>query len=143
VNVPEYLEIITPNPMTDSDPKKINIPYGLNMGLSITEFSVYDDDETKNITFPKGLRIVTEGFYLQAWKPGTVINSNLANQIKIPYGTDLSNYNKYTFRQSVIDNAIINCPCINLFDKITSGVKFSTIIKSSIGDDIYPKTTHT
>jgi hypothetical protein len=44
--------------------KSIKIPYGLNMGLRSTEFSVYDDDETKNITFPKGLPIVTEGFYL-------------------------------------------------------------------------------
>jgi hypothetical protein len=54
VNVPEYLEIITPNPMTDADPKKINIPYGLNMGLSNTELSVYDDDETTYIIIPKG-----------------------------------------------------------------------------------------
>jgi hypothetical protein len=64
----------------------INIPYGLNMGLSSTEFSVYDDDETKNITFPKGLLVVTGCNYLRAWKPGTVINTNLKDQIQIDYG---------------------------------------------------------
>jgi hypothetical protein len=72
--------------MTDALPKYINIPYGLNMGLSSTEFSVYDDDETKNITFPKGLRMVINGNYLQAWKPGTVVGADLKNQIQINYG---------------------------------------------------------
>jgi hypothetical protein len=47
---------------------------------------VYDDDETKNITFPKGLPIVTEGFYLWAWKPGTVVGADLKDQIQVNYG---------------------------------------------------------
>jgi hypothetical protein len=80
------LVITNANTKIDNSNKEINIPYGLNMGLSSTEFSVYDDDETKNITFPKGLRMVTDGNYLRAWKPGTVINTNLTNQIQINYG---------------------------------------------------------
>jgi hypothetical protein len=69
-----------------SNSEEIIIPYGLNMGLSSTEFSVYDDDETKNITFPKGLRMVTDGSYLRVWKPGTVIGADPSkDQIQINY----------------------------------------------------------
>jgi hypothetical protein len=67
-------------------PKEINIPYGLNMGLCSTEFSMYDDDETKNITFPRGLRMVTEGSYLRVWKPGTAVGTDTSkDQIQINY----------------------------------------------------------
>jgi hypothetical protein len=86
VNVPDYFNISTLNPIANALPKEIIIPYGLNMGLSSTEFSVYDDDETKNITFPKGLRMVTDGNYLRAWKPGTVVGADLKDQIQINYG---------------------------------------------------------
>jgi hypothetical protein len=86
VNVPDYLFIYSRNPMTDAEDRTINVPYGLNMGLSSTEFSGYDDDETKNITFPKGLSVVTEGYYLRAWKPGIVVGADLKDQIQINYG---------------------------------------------------------
>jgi hypothetical protein len=82
----DTLVITNINTKHDNSNKEIIIPYGLNMGLSSTEFSVYDDDETKNITFPKDLRIVTEGFYLRAWKPGTIVGANLKDQIQINYG---------------------------------------------------------
>jgi hypothetical protein len=70
----------------DNSNKKITIPYGLDMDLSSTEFSVYDDDETKNITFPKDLRMVSKGYYLRAWKPGSVVGADLKDQIQINYG---------------------------------------------------------
>jgi hypothetical protein len=48
VNVPEYLEIDTPNPMTDDVSKSIIIPYGLNVGLNDTQFTIYNVNENKN-----------------------------------------------------------------------------------------------
>jgi hypothetical protein len=74
------------NTKHDNSNNKITIPYGLNMGLSSTEFSVYDNDETKNITFPKGLRMVTDGNNLRVYKSDTVIHTNLKDQIQINYG---------------------------------------------------------
>jgi hypothetical protein len=85
-NVSDNLEISNSGSNIPTASEKITIPYGLNMGLSSTEFSVYDDDETKNITFPKGLRVVTDGNYLRAWKPGTVVGADLKDQIQINYG---------------------------------------------------------
>jgi hypothetical protein len=79
----DYLNIYARN--TSGIFRTINIPYGLNMGLSSTELSVYDDDEKKNIPFPKGLRMVTDGSNLRVWKPNTIINTNLKNQIQINY----------------------------------------------------------
>jgi hypothetical protein len=85
----EYIDtfvITSTNTKHDTSNNKITIPYGLNMGLSSTEFSVYDDDETKNITFSKGFRMVTESYYLRAWKPGTVVGADLKDQIQINWG---------------------------------------------------------
>jgi hypothetical protein len=53
VNVPEYLQIDTPNPMTDDVSKSIVIPYGLNIGLTHTKFTIYNENENENITIPK------------------------------------------------------------------------------------------
>jgi hypothetical protein len=83
---------------------------------------------------------------------------NSKNQLKLPFGTDLTNIgtnltnlgsrlttleNKTTFRQSIIDHTLINNPNGNLFQIITSGQKYSTTIKTSVGENIYPKTTNT
>jgi hypothetical protein len=59
VNVPEYLQIDTPNPMTDDVSKSIIIPYGLNVGLNDTKVSIYNANENKNITISKGRIIPT------------------------------------------------------------------------------------
>jgi hypothetical protein len=48
-----------------------------------------------------------------------------------------------SFCQSIIENTITNCPWINLQAKITAGEKYFSPIKTSAGNDIYPKTTHT
>jgi hypothetical protein len=82
----DNLEITKSGSDTPTYSEKITIPYGLNMSLSSTEFSVYDDDKTKNITFPKGLRMVIDGNNLRVWKPDIIINSDLTKQIQINYG---------------------------------------------------------
>jgi hypothetical protein len=41
-----------------------------------------------------------------------------------------------TFRQSIIDNATINNPQVNLYDKIINTQNFSTTIKTSVGENI-------
>jgi hypothetical protein len=64
-------------------------------------------------------------------------------EIIIPYGTDLTDYNKFTFFQSIIDNVIMGNPYGNLYDKITDGQKYPVTIKTIIGDTIYPRTTNT
>jgi hypothetical protein len=67
-----------------------------------------------------------------------------ANANKVPgIESKLIKFQAGFFCQTIIENAIINSPWINLFDKIKDGTKFATIIKSSIGEGIYPKITHT
>jgi hypothetical protein len=61
----------------------------------------------------------------------------------IPYGTDLTNYNKTTFRQSIIDHISINNSNGDLYNKITCNQKYSIKIKTLVNDDIFPKTTNT
>jgi hypothetical protein len=76
------------------------------------------------------------------FKNTTEINFN--KEITISYGTDLTNLetrlttleNKATFRESSIDNATMNNLQINLYDKITSGQKFSTAIKTTVHEII-------
>jgi hypothetical protein len=54
VNVPEYLQIDTPNPMTDDVSKSIIIPYGLNIELTDTQFTIYNANENKKNCHPQG-----------------------------------------------------------------------------------------
>jgi hypothetical protein len=69
--------------------------------------------------------------------------NSLSDKVIIPYGTDLTYYNKTTFRQSIIDHTLISNPQINLYDKITNGEKYATTMKTLVGNDIFPKTTNT
>jgi hypothetical protein len=109
---------------------------------------------------------------LNNWKSCTLstddnnfnIKKNENDKITITYGTDLTNLgtdmsnletrlttlesgsgsnNLITFRQSIIDHTLIHDPNANLFLTITSGEKYSTKLKTLVGEDIYPKTTHT
>jgi hypothetical protein len=60
------------------------------------------------------------------------LKNNVQNkEVIIPYGIDLTNYNKATFRQSIIDHTTMNNPNGNLFQTITSGEKYSTTMKNS------------
>jgi hypothetical protein len=62
------------------------------------------------------------------------------DKVIIPYGRDLTSFYKTTFPQSFLDNGTINNPQINLYDKITKGQKFSTTIKTTIGENVFRKT---
>jgi hypothetical protein len=68
---------------------------------------------------------------------------NPNNKITIPYGIDLTNYNKTTFRQSLIDQTSINNPHGDLYDKIINSQKFSSPIKTRVSDDILPRVANT
>jgi hypothetical protein len=83
--------------MTHDVSIEINIPYGLNIGLTGTKFSIYNANENKDIIIPKGLRMVTEDIKLHVWKPGTAIESNSNNEIIVQHG----------LRTSIGDNGII------------------------------------
>jgi hypothetical protein len=77
-------------------------------------------------------------------KPGdTITDNSYPNQVIIPYNTDLTNFNKGTFCQSLIDHTTMNNPNSNLYQTITNGQKYSTTMKTLVCDDISPKTTNT
>jgi hypothetical protein len=65
------------------------------------------------------------------------------DKITIPYGTDLTNYNKATFRQSIIDHTLINSPYNTLKETITSDQKYAITMKTLVGEGVFPKTTNT
>jgi hypothetical protein len=69
-------------------------------------------------------------------------NKNDKIIIPYPYGTDLTNYNKNTFRHCVIEQAAINNICSNLFQTITTNHRYSTTIKTLLDSNIYPKSTN-
>jgi hypothetical protein len=112
--------------------KPIFLLYGLNLSYKITSISV-----------PQNITVVLKYYN----KSLLIINASpefdSENEIVIPYGTDLTNYNKTTFRQSIIDHTLINSPWINMQNKITIGEKYFSPIKTSVCEDIYPKTTNT
>jgi hypothetical protein len=66
--------------------------------------------------------------------------ASASQKIIISYGTD---FNKYRFCQSIIDNVIMGNPYSNLYDKITDGQNYPVTIKTIVGDTIYPRTTNT
>jgi hypothetical protein len=91
VIVPDYLQIYTPNPMTDDVSKSIIIPYGLNINLTDTQFTIYNANQNKNITIPRGLRINNVNSQLLFHLPNEIITNNTSpNMITIPYGTDFA-----------------------------------------------------
>jgi hypothetical protein len=84
---------------------------------------------------------------------------NENDKIAIPYGTDLTNLetrlstlesgsgsgsnNKPTFFQSIIDNTVVYNTNNVLYSLIMSDMQFQSPIKMHVGDNVYPKTTHT
>jgi hypothetical protein len=86
--------------------------------------------QTKNIVLSKDLRTSVIENALAFHKLGNIITDNSSpNQVKLPFNTDLTNYNKISFCQSIIENADINCPWINLQTKITGGEQYFSPIK--------------
>jgi hypothetical protein len=98
------------------------------------------------------VQVVSEKNEIQIVK---TVGENNGKEIIIPYGTDLTNLESRltslesrsggssSFRQSIIDNVIINNPTNTLKDIITNNQDFSTTIKILVGEGIYPKTSHT
>jgi hypothetical protein len=119
----------------------ISFKYGSTMSFTDKNLELTGSDNTNKVIISNGIQLLTENnndpFTIQSIKYGGDKN------IIIPYGTDLTNYNKIIFRQSIIDKAIINNPEVNLYDKIKYYQKFSTTIKTTVGENVFPKTTHT
>jgi hypothetical protein len=111
------------------------------LSLSEEGFKLYNDTDGLGyeIFLPCGLSVTYDSDKLQISNQGDKTTS-ASQKITIPYGTDLT---KYTFRQSIIDNAVMANPYGNLFDKITDGQKYPVTIKTLVGDTIYPRTTNT
>jgi hypothetical protein len=68
---------------------------------------------------------------------------NPNDKVIIPFGKDLTSFNKAIFRQSIIDYTIINNPNGNLYQTNTNGQKYSTTIKTIVDENVFPKTTNT
>jgi hypothetical protein len=71
------------------------------------------------------------------------VNYTKPDESTVPLNIYLNNYNKPSFRQSIIDHTSINTPYNSLKETITTGQKFSTTIKTIFGGSVFPKTTHT
>jgi hypothetical protein len=107
----------------------------INRKDDVSFIDTYDvaPKNTEDIVLAKGLRTSVTN----------ISDNSSPNQLKLSFGTDLTNYNKATFPQSLIDNTTMNNPNNNLFQTIANGEKFSTTIKTLVGDNIFPKTTNT
>jgi hypothetical protein len=91
-----------------------------------------DNFPKENIILAKGLRTSVSDNEVVFHKPGDTITDNSSpNQVKLPFKTDLTNYNKTAFRQSIIDHTLINNPNGNLFQTITYSQ-----ITNEIGGDL-------
>jgi hypothetical protein len=58
-------------------------------------------------------------------------------------GSGSGSNNLITFRQSIIDHAILNNPNYGLYQLTMSELKIYTPIKTLVGEKVFPKTTHT
>jgi hypothetical protein len=118
-----------------------------------------DSYPNKNIVLGIGLRTSITDNQVVFHKPGDTITANSSqNQLKLLFKADLTNLKTklstlensgsgsnylVTFRQSIIDHTSINSPYNTLKDTITIVQKYPTIIKTLLGDNVLPKTTHT
>jgi hypothetical protein len=110
----------------------------------------FEDDNSpkKNIVLARGLRISVTDNEVVFHKPGDTITDNSSpNQVKLPFGLDLTNIGSgsnslIAFRQSLIENAIVNNPNYGLYQLTMSELKIYTPIKTLVGEEVFPKTTH-
>jgi hypothetical protein len=77
---------------------------------------------------------------IQIVKTGGV---NKDKEIIIPYDTDLTDYNKTTFRKSIIDHTIMINPYLNLQNKIIGNQTYPTTLKTIVDNTTFPRTTNT
>jgi hypothetical protein len=116
------------------------------------ELSVYGKDGINNNNNNKICTLSTDDNNFN-------IKKNENNKITILYGTDLTNLetrlttlqsgsgsgsnNLITFHQSIIDNTVVYNTNNVLYSLIMSDMQFQSPIKINVGDNVYPKTTHT
>jgi hypothetical protein len=124
------------------------------LSLSAGIFKLYNETSGlgNEIALPRGFVVTHDSDNLQITNQGDK-NASANQKITTPYGTDLRNLPYFesrvarleitSFHQSIIDNIIMANLYGNLYDKITDGQKYPVIIKTLVGDDIYPKTTNT
>jgi hypothetical protein len=95
-------------------------------------------NNSTDIILSKNLRTCVTNGEIIFHKPGNKItDNNFLHELKLLFSTYLTNYNKVTFRQSIIDHTLINTPYCNLFKTITINQKYLTTIKTLVGDDIF------
>jgi hypothetical protein len=114
VNVPEYLQIDIPNPMTDDVSKSTIIPYGLNIGLNNTQFSIYNANENKNIIISKGTIIPS------------IFNADLNTYLPVLPNTLCAS--SITSTPSPTNYSLYNFLMLKIQEQITLELTFSTVI---------------
>jgi hypothetical protein len=109
-------------------------------------FMDYDSPSSGDIFFQKGLRFKFEES-LKIQKPYTSYQSGVNNLetrlTTLESGSGSGSNNLITYRQSIIDHAILNNPNNTLYQLTMNEIKIYTPIKTLVGENIYPKTTHT
>jgi hypothetical protein len=116
--------------------------YYLYLGGYGLKLANVTDGIGNEIGLPPGFVVTHNSDKLEITNQGDNIPSD-SQKITIPYGIDLTDYNKYSFRQSIIDNVIMANLYGNLYNKITDSQKYPVTIKSIVNDNIYPRITHT
>jgi hypothetical protein len=108
------------------------------LSLSEEGFKLYNDTDGLGyeISLQYGLSVTHGLDKLQISNQGDK-TASASQKITIPYRTDLTNYNKYTFHQSIIDNIG------NSYNTITDNQKYPAFIKILASYTIYPRTTNT
>jgi hypothetical protein len=104
VNVPDYFNITTPNPMTDDVSKEINIPYDLKILLNDTNFLYIMPMKIRILSFPKGTIIPSTfnadwNIYLPTI-PNTLCTSFTTSTLS---STNYSLFNFYNVKNSGTD----------------------------------------
>jgi hypothetical protein len=120
------------NDNNNKDFKNIFLPYNLNLTITSETKSVVEAEVEVTKKYEKSL-LFTNNFP----------ESDSEKKIIIPYGTDLTDYNKTTFRQSIIDHTTVINPYGDLYNKITSNQKYPTTIKTTVNENILPRMTNT
>jgi hypothetical protein len=127
--------------VTSSTSIRGNLQIQNTNGINITrnynsvKLKVKDNNVSfENDNFPNTNMVLSNGFRTSVTnneivfhKPGDTITDNSSlNQLKLPFKTDLTNYNKPTFFQSILDHASINSPCNSLKETIITYQQYPT-----------------
>jgi hypothetical protein len=123
---------------------KMNVSNGTNYNIN---FSFTEDEiifkNTSNIIPAKQNKKIIIPFDTDLTNIGTDLTNLETRLTTLESGSGSGSNNLIAFRQSLIENAIVNNPNYGLDQLTMSEIKIYTPIKSLVGDDIFPKTTHT